>query len=176
MVNGDGAQFGEHIELSGDISASGADATPFHRELQDVDSLVVAQSDVVKPDLEAEFRKDYPSDQDYEREYRAESRKHMGLSPDASSEDLFRAQARDTYNILKGPNTWSQELIDYSLKELGIPSLDEMTEQKVFDGQIAAHRAYSGFSGAFSYEALEKAVIAKQIEQIKTGTLPVDVD
>lgn len=180
MGNGDGAQFGEPLELSGDVNVGGADASPFHRELQNVDSLIVGQADLPKDmpqtEFEAEFRKEYPTDQDFETEFRSESRKHMGLPEDASSEDLFRAQAKETYDTLKGPNTWSQELIDHTLKELGIPSLEDMTEKEVFKGLIAGHEKYSEYGGPFSYEGLEKAVIDKQIEQMKTGTLPEDPD
>ena len=150
-----------------------AETSPFHMELHDADSFVVAEGE---NDPLTTFRKDYPTDQDFVNSAREESRSAYGLPADASSEELYKAHAKDAYEKLKGPNTYSKEYVDEVLKEFGIKSLDEMTEEKVLKGLVKSHSDYSGFSGAFSYSGLEAAFIYKQMEQMKTGTLPIDYD
>ena len=113
------------------------------------------------------------------QDHREGSRADVGLSADASSEDLYKAMAQNTFKLLTGPNEYSPEYLAESMKELGIKSLQGLTEKQVLDGLVDFQSRYSGYSagsGPVNYEALEKAMIAKTLQQAKTGTLPIDTD
>lgn len=161
-----------NIEQADQNGSDGSDISPFHSELHGSDSFVVAQNE---SDPLKDFRKDYPTDEDFISSAREESRSAYGLPADASSEDLYKAHAKDAYEKLSGPNTYSKEYVDDILKEFGINSLAEMTEEKVLTGLVESHKRYSGFTGD-SYNGLEAAFLNKQMHQMKTGTLPIEYD
>lgn len=174
MPNGNGQRFEGGNEFLANASNSDQGVSPFHDELREVRSFHVG----VQTPLE-QFREQYPTDEAFVTDYRDGSRADLGLSSDASAEDLYKAMAQNTFKLLTGPNEYSPEYLADSMKELGINSLQGLTEKQVLDGLIDFHSRYSGYSagsGPVNFEALEKAMISKTLEQAKEGTLPIDTD
>lgn len=183
MPNGNGHRFEGGNESRADASSGDQGASPFHDELREVRSFQVGQVgqnnlDRAQTPLE-QFREQFPTDEAFVADHRDGSRADLGLSSDASAEDLYKAMAQNTFKLLTGPNQYSPEYLADSMKELGIKSLQGLTEKQVLDGLVDFHSRYSGYSadsGPVNFEALEKAMISKTLEQAKNGTLPIDTD
>ena len=183
MPNGNGHRFEGGNESRTDASGGDQGVSPFHQELREVRSFQVGQAgqdnqDRAQTPLD-QFREQFPTDEAFVQDHREGSRADVGLSADASSEDLYKAMAQNTFKLLTGPNEYSPEYLAEAMKELGIKSLQGLTEKQVLDGLVDFQSRYSGYSagsGPVNYEALEKAMIAKTLQQAKTGTLPIDTD
>jgi hypothetical protein len=109
---------------------------------------------------------------EYLRKAPGDLRRELGLRADASSEQVYRKMAQDMVRL------WPQaspELKTEALATLGLQR-GQVNEANVYNAFIARDRRETGTPATASLSELETAVHKRTYHQIKTGTLPIDVD